>query len=187
MASNLAVDTTSCGYLRQVNTPFRSNNASICHRRASNRSCRSACYARVGRWHRAPWPREWPPAPDAVRVGSAQPRLHPLCGHFACGYVRSRSRFPSPPVLRSLAVHRGRVGETWIIEDPYFMGIQVRGHALGKTNARQSAEHHNAVVAGENTIDLIGMSLCQQRQSHSGMIITLPLLRPTEWLRSSDC
>ena len=41
-----------------------------------------------------------------------------------------------------------QLGETWVVEDPYLVAVQVRGHPLGETHTGQSAKHQNAVIAG---------------------------------------
>ena len=61
--------------------------------------------------------------------------------------------------------------ETWVVEDPYLVGVQVRGHPLGETHVGQSAKHQNAVIAGKHPGYLVRMPFSEERHSHSGIIM----------------
>jgi len=64
-----------------------------------------------------------------------------------------------------------RLGELGIVEDPDLALIQIRGHALGKTDFRQRAEQQSPVPAGKHPGDLRRVTFRQQRQAHSGMSV----------------
>jgi len=83
--------------------------------------------------------------------------LHPV---FFAQPFRVLSQFIAKPL-----------GEPWVVEDPYLVGVQVRGHPLGETHAGQSAKHQNAVIAGKHPSYLVRMPFSEKRQSHLGIIM----------------
>jgi hypothetical protein len=71
------------------------------------------------------------------------------------------SLFPGQSICVLSQLVAERLRETRVVEDPYCIGVQIRGDTLGKTNAWQGAKHPDSVVAGENTADLVGVSFGQ--------------------------
>ena len=84
---------------------------------------------------------------------------------FFCQPFRVLSQFIAKPQ-----------GETWVVEDPYLVGVQVPGHPLGETHVGQSAKHQNAVIAGKHRGYLVRMPFSEERQSHSGIIMDARLV-----------
>jgi hypothetical protein len=51
------------------------------------------------------------------------------------------------------------------------MQVEVGGYALGVTDARQSSEYQDAVVAGQDSCNLVGVSFSEECGRHCDMII----------------
>ena len=63
-----------------------------------------------------------------------------------------------------------RLGKPRVVENADVALVQIRGHALGKTDPRQRAKQQDAVPAGKCPRDLGCVTVRQQRQAHSGII-----------------
>jgi len=110
-----------------------------------------------------------------------QPGLPPALGQHGfdqslLAYTPLADMFDLDPVLscqpfRVLSQFIAKpLRETWVVEDPYLVGVQVRGHPLGETHVGQSAKHQDAVIAGKHPSYLVRMPFSEKRQPHLGII-----------------